>query len=377
MSSKKPIVVYAASGYTGRLTCESLTHLRIPFVAAGRNQQKLDEVVAEMRAKGGDCVAAVADHTPAGLQQLFRGAKVVINISGPFSLLGRAVVEAALSEGCHYLDSTGEQDFMLDMCRDFGASFAKSKLVLSPSTAFLWALGCAAAEVCLETPGVDSIKVVNAPPSLQTVASLQSMIRCARRPGYVLAERELELIHPIGQVRPVLIPGANELRNAVSVGAGETTFFMGDPRVRNCETLFASDDLARATGIIKLWNHASKVISGEMLDRWSDALVLRFKKDPPSEHPETSRFVVVALGEGNQQRVSVVLNGTSPYVVTGFLGAMAAQSLLEGKAQRFGYVSTSQAFGTRYLLRRLEEIGTQATIDAPVAREVLRQGAAR
>jgi hypothetical protein len=374
MSSQKPVVVYAASGYTGRLTCESLTRLRIPFVAAGRSLQKLDEVVAEMRAKGADCVAAVANHSPAGLQQLFRGAKVVINISGPFSLLGRAVVEAALSEGCHYLDSTGEQDFMLDMQRDFGASFARDKLVLSPSTAFLWALGCAAAEICLETSGVDSIKIVYAPPTLQTVASLQSMVRCARRPGYVLMERELTLIRPTAQVRQILIPGTNELRNALSVGASETTFFVGDPRVRNCETLFANNDLAKAAVIIKLWSGAAKYVSGEMLDRWSDALVLRLKKDPPPEQPETSRFVVAALGEGNQQRVSVVLNGTSPYVVTGFLGAIAAQLLLEGKARRFGFVSTAQAFGARYLLRRLDEIGTTATVDAPHAREVSRGG---
>ena len=369
MSSHKPVVVYAASGYTGRLTCESLTQLRIPFVAAGRNQQRLDDVVREMTAKGADCVAAVAEHAPAGLQQLFRGAKVVINISGPFSLLGRAVVEAALSEGCHYLDSTGEQDFMLDMRYDFGATFASNKLVLSPSTAFLWTLGCAAAEVCLETPGIDSIKVVNAPPSLQTVASLQSMIRCARRPGYVLVNRELTLIRPAAKVRALMVPGANELCNALSVGAGETTFFLGDPRVRNCETLFASNDLARAAGIVKLWNHAARFVPGQVLDRCSDALVLKLKKDPPPEQPETSRFVVAALGEGDQQRVSVVLNGTASYVVTGFLGAMAAQALLEGKAQRFGYVSTPQAFGARYVLRRLEEIGTKATIDAPAVSE--------
>jgi hypothetical protein len=111
-----------------------------------------------------------------------------------------------------------------------------------------------------------------------------------------------------------------------------------------------------------------------MLDRCSDALVLKLKKDPPHEQPETSRFVVVALGEGDQQRVSVVLNGTSSYVVTGFLGAMAAQTLLEGKAQRFGYVSTPQAFGARYVLRRLEEIGTRATIDALVERATAQAG---
>jgi short subunit dehydrogenase-like uncharacterized protein len=53
-----PVVVYAASGYTGRLTCEALTRLRIPFVAAGRNRERLEAVVKASRACGGECEAA-------------------------------------------------------------------------------------------------------------------------------------------------------------------------------------------------------------------------------------------------------------------------------------------------------------------------------
>ena len=35
-SNKKPVIVYGASGYTGRLVCEFLRQYAIPFVAAGR-----------------------------------------------------------------------------------------------------------------------------------------------------------------------------------------------------------------------------------------------------------------------------------------------------------------------------------------------------
>ena len=42
MSSKKPVVVYGASGYTGRLVCEYLREYGIPFVAAGRSGERLD-----------------------------------------------------------------------------------------------------------------------------------------------------------------------------------------------------------------------------------------------------------------------------------------------------------------------------------------------
>ena len=45
MSDKKPVVVYGASGYTGRLVCEFLRQYQVPFVAAGRNAHRIQEVM--------------------------------------------------------------------------------------------------------------------------------------------------------------------------------------------------------------------------------------------------------------------------------------------------------------------------------------------
>ncbi|HEY5147528.1 MAG TPA: DUF5938 domain-containing protein [Polyangiaceae bacterium] len=368
MTTLHPVVVYAASGYTGRLACESLTKLRVPFVAAGRNQARLDAIVAEMRAKGGDCVARVAEHTPVGLRALFHGAKVVINISGPFSLLGHAVVDAALVEGCHYLDSTGEQDFMFDLRGDYGASFERAKLVLSPSAAFLWGAGTAAAEVCLETPGIDSVEVTYAPPALQTVASLQSMFRSVRRAAFSIADGKLHPLPP-DEVRKVSLPGGLT-RKALRVGAGEATFFLGSERVRQCETWFANDTLARAVRIFGVWNRLGKVVPGKTMDELSDALVLKFKKNPAAEDEDSHRFVIAAVGRGRGREVRVTLNGTQCYALTGYICAVAAQSLLEGKAQRFGYQSLAQTFGARHVLTQLEGFGTKATIDAEPGAQV-------
>lgn len=362
----KSVVVYAASGYTGRLTCESLTKLGVPFIAAGRNQGRLDAVVAEMRAKGGDCEAVVAEHSPRGLRDLLRGKQVVVNTSGPFSLLGFDVVQAALDEGVHYLDSTGEQDFMFDVRRDYGARFAQKKLVLAPSTAFLWGPGAAAAEICLETPGIDTITATYAPPSLQTVASLQSMFRSVRRGGDALENGSRVPLNPT-KVHKLDVPGRGKV-GALAVGAGEATFLAGDARVKNCKTFFASDALARASTAFAMWNFMAnrvlgRVIEGDKLDAWSDALVLKVKKDPPLEDRALNRFVVVVVGEGGGCRVRVQLDGDSPYIFTGFMGAMGAQEVLAGNAKRFGYVSLAQTIGARRVLQRIEEIGTKATIE--------------
>jgi short subunit dehydrogenase-like uncharacterized protein len=46
--STKPVVVYGASGYTGRLICEYLRELGVPFVAAGRDKDRCQEVVGRI-----------------------------------------------------------------------------------------------------------------------------------------------------------------------------------------------------------------------------------------------------------------------------------------------------------------------------------------
>ena len=45
MTDKKPVIVYGASGYTGRLVCEYLRELHVPFIAAGRDRARTQAVM--------------------------------------------------------------------------------------------------------------------------------------------------------------------------------------------------------------------------------------------------------------------------------------------------------------------------------------------
>ncbi|MGZ4354500.1 MAG: DUF5938 domain-containing protein, partial [Gaiellaceae bacterium] len=41
----RPVVVYGASGFSGRLIVEVLREYNVPFVAAGRDRARLEEVL--------------------------------------------------------------------------------------------------------------------------------------------------------------------------------------------------------------------------------------------------------------------------------------------------------------------------------------------
>ena len=117
MPESKPVVVYGASGYTGRLICEYLREYNVPFVAAGRDGGKLKNSMESNVAgiETADYEVVEVGHDAEALNELFAGASVVCNTVGPFSKHGPEVVEACLATGTHYLDTTGEQDWLITL----------------------------------------------------------------------------------------------------------------------------------------------------------------------------------------------------------------------------------------------------------------------
>ncbi|WP_205470844.1 saccharopine dehydrogenase NADP-binding domain-containing protein [Nocardioides sp. SYSU D00038] len=100
------VVVYGASGHTGRFVVAELVRRGLRPVVAGRRAGLL----SEMAARHGDLsvrVAAVDD--AAGLAATVRGARVVVNAAGPFLDTAPALAAASVAAGAHYLDLAAEQ----------------------------------------------------------------------------------------------------------------------------------------------------------------------------------------------------------------------------------------------------------------------------
>ena len=161
MSEKKPVIVYGASGYTGRLVCEYLREYNIPFIAAGRSNEKLNAAMKSNVAgiETADYEVVKVPHTVAALTELFKGASVVLNTVGPFAKYGGEVVQACLASRCHYTDTTGEQDWLITLEQEWGTKFANAGLLLAPGIAQMYTTGEIAAQLCLETPGLDTLDI--------------------------------------------------------------------------------------------------------------------------------------------------------------------------------------------------------------------------
>lgn len=364
MASEHPVVVYGASGYTGKLVSESLAQRGIPFIAAGRDQKRLEEELAKVA--GADAVARAVPHTYEALVELLADAKVVVNVAGPFAQLAKPVIQAALETDTHYFDTTGEQDFVIATKAEFGDAFKKKDLVLCPACAYMWTAGLQAAEICLETKGIDSLDILyfgwggNV-----TIASTKSFLRMNCREHYHLENNEY-VAWPSATSHKVITPDSHHVYPALSWAGGcEPVWYHDDDRVRNCRVLVGSRSQEWAdtlVGYMKEYNEKAKTMSDDELEEMTNAWGANMSSTPPRETPETSRYTVSCRGRGVLVQTECVLTGTSPYIQTGFLTAEGAQRVLDGRIKKFGFVSPTEAMGAREIINALADAGLQCPV---------------
>jgi short subunit dehydrogenase-like uncharacterized protein len=108
------IIVYGATGYTGRLVAEYLAQRpEAPrWAMAGRSQAKLEEVRNVIGAPA-DTPLVVADAAdPVSLDAMTKRTKVVLTTVGPYQLYGNELIAACVANGTDYTDLCGEPAWM-------------------------------------------------------------------------------------------------------------------------------------------------------------------------------------------------------------------------------------------------------------------------
>ncbi|NOU27382.1 MAG: NAD(P)H-binding protein [Polyangiaceae bacterium] len=113
---KSDVVLFGATGFTGRLVAEYLAaHAPSGFrwAMAGRNREKLEEIRRALGPAAAEVPLIVADaQDAAALQKIAEETKVVCTTVGPFALHGRRLARACAKAGTHYCDITGEVNFV-------------------------------------------------------------------------------------------------------------------------------------------------------------------------------------------------------------------------------------------------------------------------
>ncbi|MEO1169199.1 MAG: saccharopine dehydrogenase NADP-binding domain-containing protein [Pseudomonadota bacterium] len=123
------VIMYGATGYTGRLVAEYLSQNYagdVRWAMAGRSAEKLAAVRDEIGAPA-DTPLIVADAgDPQSLSDMVARAKCVATTVGPYQLYGEPLVAACAEAGTDYVDLCGEPAWMRQMIDAYEAKAKES-----------------------------------------------------------------------------------------------------------------------------------------------------------------------------------------------------------------------------------------------------------
>jgi short subunit dehydrogenase-like uncharacterized protein len=363
MSDKRPVVVYGASGFSARLIVEFLREYGVPFVAAGRSRERIEEVLSRVPGiETADYEIVQVEHEVDALASLLDGARVVCNTVGPCIYHAPTVAEAALRAGCHYVDTGGETPWVRLAREEFGERFRAAGLLLAPATAYMSAVAEACARIALErAPGIDTLEIVTMFMGFPTYGSTQTIFGQLQWESIYLEENEYREWPPVTTVE-VTIPGSVTTMLALPWGGfPHPVWFKDHPQVANVRAFGGLLDRSLMENIVagqrdyqenvrQLPSDEQRRILAEIADSLQPGL-------PPRENRRRQRTVDVVVGTGSLETVRVTAQGQGAYLQTGLIQAFAAHHLALREPRAVGFASPCEAFGHRELLAALEGYG--------------------
>ncbi len=363
------VSVFGATGFTGRLVLEQLRARGIAARAIGRSEEKLARLVREHDAADHSAPPLETRQADATLAESVRraveGSRILIACAGPFMEFGRAAAEAAVQEGIHYLDTTGEQTFARWALDGLDAKAREAGLAMVNSMAYEIAPADLAASM-LATGMGDLEDVV--------VAYAVSSKHVSR--GTALSI--LNMMEAGGQrwaadtwVRDV--PG--RIRGRVRFARGRRSWTMSIPSVENL-TIPRHVTTHRCTTVMQL--PGGLVAGAALLGRALPAILrspigsmLRQRASlgpdgptPAERARQRFEIVVEAYGQTRFRRASI--HGFDPYGLTGWILGEAAERLLSGDGVRpgaTGVLAPAQLFQPAEFLAGLAGSGLSLDIE--------------
>ncbi len=157
------LVLFGASGYTGRLTAEAMVRRGLRPVLAGRDRTKLralaDRLAADAPLDTSLEIVTADVRDAASIASLLHSGDVLVTTVGPFLELGEPVVQAAVQAGASYLDSTGEPPFVRTVFQTYGPQALASGAGLLPAFGYDYVPGNLAAGLALDRAGETARRV--------------------------------------------------------------------------------------------------------------------------------------------------------------------------------------------------------------------------
>jgi short subunit dehydrogenase-like uncharacterized protein len=348
----RQVVLFGATGYTGRLTAEAMAAAGARPVLAGRDRARLEALAGRL---GGLPVAEADTARPDSVGDLVGPGDVLVSTVGPFMARGEPAVRAAVDAGATYLDATGEPPFVRRVFEEHGPR-AVGRCALIPAFGYDFVPGNLAGALALAEARTATRVTIGyfvtgrGGFSSGTTASGAGLLLepgFAWRGGELRPERIARRVRafPIGRREwlAVTYGGSEHLAlPRIAPELREVEVYLGwfGRRSRAMQVLSAvGAPLARVPGVRAL----AKAATGPLAGRTGQG------PDEAARRGAGSLIVASAADAGGRELAHVQLRGPDPYTLTAGLLTWGALRAAAGGVRDTGALGPVDAFGLEAL----------------------------
>ncbi|KAI0965902.1 Saccharopine dehydrogenase-domain-containing protein [Xylaria arbuscula] len=316
------LMIYGATGYTGRIACQHANTLGLRFILGGKSPDKLAALAAQLVVP---YLAFSIDDSRA-IASALDGVEVLLNCAGPFGETAEPLIEACIENGVHYLDVSAELS-TYQLAERLEEKAAKSGVMLLPGCGGSVAmLGCLVHHVLQDLEHqIDSIDValrIAGPMSRGSAITARDRLspECLQRRGNTMTQLDINSTQQFdfddgnGSVpcAPVTLPDLITIWKSTGVSNIRTFAFL-------------SEGTTPATDI----------------DALPDGPTVKQREANPYH-----AAVIATTREGNTKRA--VLHTVNGYTFTGIASVEAAKRVLTGEGIR-GFQTPVIVFGEDFI----------------------------
>ncbi len=336
-------LLYGANGYTGALIAHEARARGMTPILAGRNRDAVVSLAQELHLPYR--VFALDDANT--LRNALHEVGLVLHCAGPFSRTARAMAQACIANGTHYLDITGELAVFEQLAR-MDKTARAANVMLLPGIGFdVVPTDCLAAHLKMRLPGATHLTLAWRGIGRASRGTTRTALEGAGQGGAIRRD---------GKIIPV--PAAHKTRQVdfgrgpvtvVSIPWGDVSTAFYSTGIPNIEVYTAFPASMRRAMIAS--RYAKFLLNAKPVQRALAAQIKRLPPGPTAE--ERARGLSLVWGEvrdaQNNTRVSR-LKTPEGYELTMLTALAAVEKILRGESKP-GFQTPSLAFGADFILQ--------------------------
>ena len=356
------VLLFGATGYTGALTAHALARRGAEVVLAGRNLARLEKLAVEVEASD---IRQVEVGDVDVLARAAADTKVLLTCVGPFWKLGHTAVEAALEAGVHYVDSTGEIAFVIELIERYDAPAKERGIVMAPALGFDEVPADVALSLATEGfTGADAVVTYSLPqrPSMGTLRTIVSGI--GTRPGRWIRGGQPIDVPTASRSRWSPMPPPLGPKYAVSIPVSEGCLAPLHLDLRSLE-LYAA--VGQPQGVVmRAGMPFMRALAAVPPAQGAIERLLENRRGGPGEKSRTTdRWMFLAEARSGSLWRNVTLTGRDPYGITAETLATGALKLAREGHESSGVIAPVEALGLERWQKQLIDLGVDIQVYEP------------